>query len=165
MALLIEDGSGVENAASYATVSEARLYASARGITLSVVDADVEVLLTKALDYVESFRDRFKGDKLNGTGYLQWPRLNVDLDGFAVESDEIPLELVNAQIQAAIEYLTVDPLGTVSTAAVRREKVGPLEVEYAVASGDLAFVNMPKVDALLTPLLSVGGGFLTGIRV
>lgn len=158
MALIIEDGTGVVGATSYVTVAEARAYASARGVTLSAVDATVEVLLIKAMDYLESKRASFKGSKLH---YLQWPRSEVVVDGFDVAETTIPTELKNAQCQLAIEYVSTDPMATSTKAAVKSESVGPISVTYAISDGDRPSVDMPKVDALLEPLLRTGFGLST----
>ena len=50
MALVIEDGSRVAGANSYVTLAEARAFASARGVTLSAVDATLEPFVIKAFD-------------------------------------------------------------------------------------------------------------------
>jgi hypothetical protein len=162
MALTVETGAGVLNANSYVTLAEARAYASARGVTLTAVDADLEKILVKATDYLESFRDKYKGYKLLGFGYLQWPRSGVVIDGFNLAQTALPVELKNAQAQLAIEISNaVDPLPTFTTgtgtSAIKREKVGDLEVEYAVTPDDTQTAPIiSKVDALLLPLLSFG---------
>ncbi len=165
MALVIENGTGVAGATSYVTLVEARAYATARGVTLPS-DADTTILVTKALDYLESLRDSYKGTKEYGAGYLQWPRTDVEIDGFAVGIDAIPAELKNAQCQLAMEfYASVDPLATTSSAAIKSEKVGPLETVYALSDGERPGVVMPKVDALLAPLLKEVGFGLSTLRV
>jgi hypothetical protein len=162
LALTIEDGTGVEGAESYASAEDLQDYAAIRGIDLPE-EEEQEQLLVKAMDYVESFRDRFKGDWRFGPGYLQWPRLNVWLGSFNIEG--IPIELKKAQCQVAIELLTVDPMETQSGAAVTVEQVGPIRTEYAVrADSRPAEPTMPKVDALLEPLLR-NFGTLTSVRV
>lgn len=151
MSFEIEDGTGVEDAVSYVSVDDARAYASARGVTLSVDDDDIEPLLIKATDYLEGVRDRYKGTKKNGPGFLQWPRVDAWIDGTIEEG--IPRELRWAQCQLVIEMVSVDPTETRSGAAVRQEVVGPISTTYAVADGDSGIgVTMPKVDALLDPL-------------
>lgn len=159
MALTIETGAGVSGATSYVTLAQARAYASARGLSLSAVDATLEALLIKAVDYLESKRDLYKGDKLYGSGYLQWPRSDAWLDGFEIEDTTIPAELKNAQCQLAVELSTIDVNPTVIDPQVRRQRVeGAVEIEYAVSDDSGAVTpRMPKVDALLSPLFRSGG--------
>jgi hypothetical protein len=171
MALTIETGLGVVGATSYVTAVEARAYAVARASTLPANDVDTEALLIKSMDYIESFRDKFKGAKTYGTDgtgpYLQWPRTDVWIDGVEVATTAIPPELKALQCQLAIEYQTVDPMGTTSGQVIKREKMDVLETEYATnprgPTERTPRPYMPKVDALLKPLVRTFG--LTVTRV
>ncbi|HEY9245639.1 MAG TPA: DnaT-like ssDNA-binding protein [Candidatus Methanoperedens sp.] len=159
MALTVEDGTGILNADSYVALTDFRTFASNRGLTLPIADNDCEILLRKALDYIETFRDRFKGAKLFGQSYLQWPRSEVLIDNFEIGLDEIPIQLKNAQMQAAFELQSVDPMSTISEPAIRSEQVDVIKTEYAIPrdSERNPPVVMPKVDAFLAPLLkSIG---------
>lgn len=148
MALSVEDGTGIEGADSYVTLDEAKAYAAKRGLDVPD-DAALEVLLVKATDYIES--RRFVGAKVNGQGFLSWPRTGVILDDEEITG--IPEALKRAQIQLAVEMQAVDPHATVSTSAVKSKTVGPLTTVYAVADGDRPATRLPKVDRLLAPLL------------
>lgn len=172
MALTVEDGTGVDGANSYVTLVEVRAYASARGLTIPAVDADLEKLVVKSTDYLEAQRRRYVGLRVNGQGYLQWPRMQDDgsgvvIDGCELTTTEVPSELKLAQCQLVAELVDVDPLGTVSGAAIRREKIDVLETEYAVSDGNRAPAPfMPKVEALLAPLFKASGfGGLSTVRV
>lgn len=158
MALVIEDGTGMSTATSYVTVSEARAYALARGVTLSATDATVEVSLIKAMDYLESKRRRYQGYKSHETQVLQWPRGCVWIDGYSIDSDEIPAILKNAQCQAAMEIADgVDPLPTESGNGIKSETIGLISTTYATTTV-APTPTMRKVDALLQPLFNSGGG-------
>ena len=61
--IIIEDGTNVEGANSFVTVEECRAFAEARGLTLPVDDSDVEILLIKAVDYLNSIENRFQGHR------------------------------------------------------------------------------------------------------
>jgi hypothetical protein len=162
MALTIETGLGVIGATSYVTLVEARAFATSRGITLPAADADLEVLLTKSMDYLEGLRYRFKGSRtfgLDGTGpYLQWPRTGVNIDGVDIATTTIPKELKSVQCQLAIEFMTLDVMATQSGQVVRRERVDVIETEYAVGTRStterIPRPFMPRVDALLRPLVN-----------
>jgi len=70
MALIIEDGTIVAGADSYATLAVLRAYALKRGVTLSAVDADLEVLAIKAMDYIGSFEDKFQSARTDPVNQL-----------------------------------------------------------------------------------------------
>lgn len=165
MALTVETGAGIVGANSYVSVAEARTYATDRGLNLPAADADIEKLLIKSTDYVESFRERFRGTKANGPGYLQWPRLNVVIDGFEIGITTIPKQLKDAQCQLAFELQTVDPTPTTSGQVIKREKVDVIETEYAVNYKQGASPpSLPKVLYLLEPLLK-WSGVLQSVRI
>lgn len=125
MAIVVEDGTIVTGANSYATEAELTAYAVARTAAISSSPA---ALLVKAMDFIESLS--FIGDKKTKDQPLQWPRENVYIDGFECESTEIPQELKAAQLAVAMSINAgIDPLGAI-TRAVKREKVDVIEVEY-----------------------------------
>lgn len=168
MALVIENGSLVAGANSYVSVAEARAYAAARASTFPADDVDgniaAEAALIVAMDYLESFRDQFKGRKVDpATQALQWPRTGVQIDGWDVPADHIPNELKAAQMQLAVEGAAgTDLMPTGDGREVIREKVDVLETEYAPGAGGAPQPVLAKVRALLAPLLSAGFG---GIKV
>lgn len=161
MALTIEDGTGVVGANSYATLTEIRTFATDRGATLPSGDSDLEALAHRAIEYLESYRSKFKGSKTyDGLGYLQWPREDVEIDGYFLEATEVPQLLKDAQCQLCIELQTVDPFKTTSGQVVNRERMGNLEIQYAVnykAERELP-AYIPKVDAFLEPLCRPASG-------
>jgi len=171
MALTVEDGSGVTGANSYISVTDARAYAAARGLTLPAADGDVEVLLTKGLDYIEALRGDFQGVKVLSTQALQWPRYGVIVDGYDVESDEIPEEIPRAQAQLACDcYARTDAALMVNSEGkeVLRERVeGAVEVQYAPTTGSNPQPKFEAAEVLLAPLLNSGlfGGAFGAIRV
>lgn len=164
MSLVIEDGTGLSTATSYVTVTEARAYALARGVTLSADDSVVETLLIKAMDYLEAQRDRYQGYKNTEAQALQWPRYGVYVDGYDVSTNEIPKLLKSAQCQAAIEiHNGIDVLPSGTGNGIKSEKVDVISVEYSTYS-TAASPRMRKVDALLRPLFNYVGS-ITARRV
>lgn len=168
--LVIEDGSIVESANSYASAEEARAYAALRGLTLPVAPAEgvdpVEQYLIQAMDFIEAQRARFQGTKVDAAQALQFPRNDVYIDGELFAYDDIPLTLKQAQIRLAIELSAgVDPMATVSGPFVKKETVGPISTEYS--ESNYLGPSIPAVDALLEPLygLSIVGMALTTVRV
>ena len=151
MAVVVEDGSIVANANSYADETALDDYAAARGVTIT---GDQEQRLVQAMDYIEN--QAFLGSKLTKAQTTQWPRSGVTIDGFTVEEDEIPTELINAQLATA---LSIDggnnPLSDLGR-ETKREKVGDLEVEYADSARE--DTELRAVDTWLSKLLVGGGG-------
>lgn len=138
MALVPETGSGDNPLANtYATEAQLTEYADARGIELS---GNPDQLLLRAMDYAESLV--YPGRRTSRNQPLQWPRTSVVLDGYYADGDGIPAQLVRAQIVTALAIDDGrDPMASVG-AAVKREKVAELEVEYA----DGAPANPINVD-------------------
>jgi len=130
MALIIEDGTGKADAQSYVSESDLVIYAAARGVTLtsSTVSAR-EAILVQGVDYVES--KSFIGDKRTQAQSLQWPRYNVVIDDFTVDSDVIPQLLIDALCEVAISIDGgTNPLANLGRETIM-EKVDVLEVEYS----------------------------------
>lgn len=150
MAIIVEDGSIVDGANSYVTEAELVAYASARGITLV---GNTEQLLIIAMDYIESLD--YKGIKRKEEQPLQWPRFDVVVDGYYLDIDEIPKLLKEGLMETAIATdAGNDPAQDVPR-ETRKEKVGPLEVEYATGSSALTIVR--RINNKLYKLLKSGG--------
>lgn len=156
MALIVEDGSIVIGANSYVSLAEIRAYCDMRGISLPTEDADVETMAVLAFDYIESFRSRYKGCTTTPNQRTSWPRSGVVLGDYAVPSNEIPWQLKEAQCQATGEALESDLMPN-STAAVKREKVDVLEVEYQDSVDSGVPLNFPKIDSKLEELMGSSG--------
>lgn len=183
MALEVEDGSGKANSNSYNSVAELRAFATARGITLPVADAEVEALSTRAMDYLEAQRSRYQGRKTwprpdmapahPHAQVLQFPRVGVVLDcDYDLPGDVIPTLLKDAQAQALIEISRgFDPFAPSNGRVKKKTKVDVIETEY-FSSTELGLsgepmVSLPAVDALLAPLFTAcgTGQFLKTVRV
>lgn len=166
MALIIETGAVVTGANSYISVTDAKAYAAARGLTLPSTDAAVEILLIKAMDYIESFRAEFKGTKTAKENPCQWPRSGVTIDGFDIDEDEIPDLLPKAQAQIAVHAYTQDLMPIGDGREVIKERIeGAIEIEYAQTGDTAPQPWFPVVQALLDPLLDDAGMTLEVVRV
>lgn len=166
MALTIEDGTGVAGANSYASVAEARAYASARGLSLPAVDADLEKLLVKAADFIESLEDRFQGTRTQASQPLAFPRALVFLFDATEEigDDVIPTILKNAQSQLAFDGQENDLQPTGAGREVIREKVDVLEVEYNPQGDNCIAPVFTKAMSILQPLFDNSSGFVLRTR-
>ena len=152
MAILIEDGTIIAGANSYVTAAYLETYAGSMGETFTI---DAEVLINKSALYVESLNH--KGRKLTKAQSMQYPRSGVVIDGFAVLTTEIPTLLKTLQCEVAIAINAGnDPLSTIDR-AVKREKVGPIEIEYADNAAPFAYNR--RITALERQLVGgVDGG-------
>ena len=153
MAIIVEDGSIVAGANSYVSIADTRTYALARGVTLSAVDAEVEQLIIQSMDYVEGLA--FIGLKSTEDQPLQWPRSNVVIDGYFVDTDEIPTELIKGQNETILSINNgEDPLADIARAQ-ESVKVGSLSVKYTSGSSTTL---VRKTTNAFRKLLANGGG-------
>lgn len=129
MTIVVETGAGLTNSNSYVSESEVSTWATNRGYTLSDT---VSQLIYKSMDYLETLA--FIGLKETETQALQWPRTGVWIDGFYIEPTTIPQDLKNAQMALCVILDSgngnFDPMDNTER-AIKREKVGELELEYA----------------------------------
>ncbi len=133
MALIVETGSIVDGATSYVSLEDARAYAAARGVTLPADDAEAEAIIIKAMDFLESYADRFKGERVERDQPLSWPRVGAVIEGWPWGPHEIPRQVVSAQLALIVEINGgADPFNPPADLPVVRERVeGAVEVEYA----------------------------------
>jgi len=130
--LIIEDGAGVPNAESYASVDEVVVYAGKFGVTLPVEEVAQEALLRRAGLAMEGMS--WKGRKTSGDQALAWPRRGVEVDREIKPDNLIPARIKCGQMALAAEIHAddIDPIEQ-RKGAVTKEKVdGAVEREYAV---------------------------------
>jgi len=166
MALIIEDGSIIPSANSFATVAEARAYAEARGIDLPVDDIEVEQALVKAGDYLLSYEQKLKGYRVSASQTMVYPRNGVILFDTRFPNDEIPQQIKDAQIILAsysADGVELRPVG--DGRETRREKVGLIEVEYFEGGRSSVTPIFNAATDILKPLFTaVGGNFFPVFR-
>ena len=168
MTIVVEDGTGLANANSYASVIFADGYFAGRGNTQwsSLILADKETSLIKATDYIDLwFSDRFKGCMKTEGQALAFPRINTGL------LTEMPMQLLRAACEYAVRAsvaplssdVEVDENGQMILKKV--ERVGPIEEETTFHSPQqISFVGkrmpIPAADGLMKFLLRSGGGVI-----
>jgi hypothetical protein len=165
--ITVEDGTQVADANSFMSVDDARAYAFDRGVTLSSQDDKVASQILNAMDYLATYRAKWKGIRVAETQALAWPRSQVWIEDHYFAEDEIPLELIHAlgQLVMAVHGgFTLLP-NTVAGLPIIREKIGPIETVWAAPS-DMASIgwttnDFPTVVALLAPLINEGFGLRT----
>lgn len=171
MALIVEDGSGVPGANSYVDRDFVMSFVAARGIDLdlgSPADPEkIDPMAISAMDYLATFRSRWKGEPVSEDQPLDWPRKCVVIGRHTFAANAIPIDIKSAQTWLIVYIsrgIDLMPVGGTS-AFVKREKVGPIETEYSetIARQTGLLPSMPQVDALLEPYLD-GGFSLRTIR-
>lgn len=158
MTLNIEDGRGMPDSQSYASVSDLRAYAALRAATVPGEDDACEVLLMKAMDRL--YDENYQGEKVTQTQALPWPRAWVVIEGWPIPSTEIPRQLIQCQCAFAIEAQTTELLPTADINAsgqVVSETVGPLQTVYANTGIVRRVPAVAKADALLRVLIRRNG--------
>src|SRR5690349_15943439 len=133
MALVIETGSIVPGAESFATAAELVTYAGNFGRVIPADTPTQEALLRRAA--LEMGAKPWKGRTVSPAQTLAWPRYEVCLNRFPVPSNTIPAQIKAGQMALATE-IHADDLSPPEQrlGAISREKVGPLETEYSNAS-------------------------------
>lgn len=164
MAFTVEDGTGLEDANSYASYADWTAYWADRGTAPAGAEEDVKKALVRGADYM-SIRYRFRGRKLTEEQGLDWPRYGArDADGVYLEG--VPEVVVRANIELAARALegdlAPDPTTDASgqTVVSSRVKVGPIEREFTFnGGGSSAWVKpYPSVERMLKDVTYPDGG-------
>lgn len=158
MSLIVEDGTIVPGAESLTSVAEATAYHAARGNAAwaaLATDTIREQCLRKGTDFMrQAYRSRWQGVKVDEDQALDWPRYDVVVEGYAIDSDIVPTEVKNACAELALRASAGDLLADQSQGVIR-EKVGQIEVEYDRSSPQQA--RYSAIESLLAPYLLAGG--------
>lgn len=163
MSLVTETGTGSPTAESYITVAAADARHAAFGnAAWSGADAVKEAALRRATAYMEqAYRTRWVGARATSTQALSWPRFNAIVDGCFIPSASVPVEVANACADLALKSLSTE-LAADTERAIIREKVGPLETEYAASSPQ--GTRYRAVDMALAPFLKGSSAMATLVR-
>lgn len=169
MAFVVEDGSGIANANSYASTEYADEYFTDRKNDqwLSLTLEKKQAALIQATDYINIwYSDRFKGTEKTDTQAMPWPRVSTGLP------TEMPSQLLKATseyaVRAAASPLNADVVTDSTGQVIQKlvERVGPIEEETTYHTPqELSFVGkkrpIPAADRLMKFLLrSTGGGVI-----
>jgi hypothetical protein len=167
MALIVEDGTGLADAESFASVADATAYHAARGNAAWAALASDELreqLLRRATDYMEAFyRTQWAGCRVKSTQALSWPRYDVPLPDVlslgnerqVLASDIVPKPVKNACAELALRAITADLAPDIG-----RQKssvsVGPIDVTYSESSAP--FTRFRAVDNMVAVFFGDAGG-------
>ncbi len=134
MALVIETGSIVPGAESFASAAELAAYAENCGKTIPAEILRQEVLLRRAALQMGSMP--WKGRAVYRDRALSWPRYDACRNGWVLPSDTIPAQVKAGQLALAAETHSDDlaPPESKKGAVVRSRVEGAVDVQYAEAS-------------------------------
>lgn len=164
-AVVVEDGTGIAGANSVVSEAEYIQYAANRGVTVAAGDA-AKIQLYSAMTYLETFRGQYVGTIVDPLQSLSWPRTDVVIAGYEFPDNTIPAQLKNAQMQLALYAASgIDLNPAVSGSMVIREKVGPIETDYAQGVRTDGQPYFPLIDNMLADLLTIASDFsLVSVR-
>jgi len=164
MPLIIEDGTGVEDANTYIDLADARELASTRGIILSAEDSELSSQLVSAADRLTSYEARMTGCRMTGAQGLSYPRNNSYRYGSIFPNTSIPKELKLAQVTLAGLMESGVIIWGLPATGIKSETVGPLETVYTDSGADsVGNPDLPQIDSILEPLfISLGLNFKVG---
>jgi hypothetical protein len=158
MTLIVEDGTGLADAEAYASVAAFKAWCDGRGIgRTSLTDIEIEAMLRRGADYLgRTYGGRLAGWRVSPHQALDWPRAGAprrDAGGCVYyDSASVPAGVAQANIEAALKA----PDGALEAdqdRAVKRQKIGAIEVEFQEGGGGRFF---PAVEALMAPFLAAG---------
>ena len=162
MTLIIEDGNGLTNSEAYISRTNADTYFKDRGnpsswVTLSGIDKDVALRI--GAEYLDlTYSQRWKGRRVAEDQALDWPRFGViDRDGFAIDSDIVPVAVERANAEAALRHSTetdglTPDIAEPGSVLLEKNKVGPLETTTQW-SGKSQVKKFRQIDLILRDLI------------
>ncbi len=166
MSLIVEDGTGLPTAESYVSVAAAtaRHLALGNDTWATITTEQMEQALRRATAYMEqAFRTRWTGRRVSAVQALSWPRYDVCVDGYSVDSNVVPAEVANACADLALKAAAGDLNADITGPRLIRKKTGPLEREYDRFSPQST--RYPAINMLLAPYLTGSSAMATLVRV
>jgi hypothetical protein len=149
--------------AAYGTIEGFEQYATDHGYELpeGATDAQIAAAMLRGSLVIDRYEPKFSGMRTDGFDQAcAWPRTGaVTCYGQAIPAGDTPKPIIEASYEASfLELITPGSLSPVVTgnAVTKREKVGELEVEYAVSSS----ASASDVVAAATPVVTVIEGLL-----
>jgi hypothetical protein len=132
MALTVEDGSGLSNADSFASVAEFKTFCTGRGYVIEDFEnAQIEAQLRLGFDWINT-KHRYKGDRklINQAG--EFPRVGLtDWSNYTIEG--LPNKVKQANCELAFKGLGGASLyeDLSRGGMIKSESVGPISTTYA----------------------------------
>ncbi len=130
--LIVEDGTGLATAESFASVAFADTYHAKLGNDLwaAILPARKEILMRRATNYIQGiFATSFVGFAYSELQALAFPRVSYEVAYRNLFSLAVPRNVAEATAELALIADTTELLPNI-TRGKKRVKVGSLEVEY-----------------------------------
>lgn len=165
MALVVEDGTGIDGANTFVSLADCEAYSLARGLDISGDEDATSAMILTAMDYLAPLS--WKGEPVEPFQVLPWPRNYVYLGRNNFPNDQVPPDVVAAQCQLVMnQFNGVVLFPATETAMIIQDTVGPLTTKYSPKYGAPTTPTLPLVDQLLDKWLTDGGGLtLRSVRV
>ena len=167
MALIPETGDGLPDANSYTSIEEADAYLADREAAawFPLSDYQKTAGLIEATAYLDGTYT-WVGKVQYGSQALGWPRVyGCDHEGREIASDAVPAQVARATALLAVEAAAgrLQPSTTATSGALKRKRVGPLELEYFEGTAGAATArSFPAVSGMLRGLTRGGPGDISG---
>lgn len=164
MSLIVEDGTGLAAADAYVSAADADARHSSLGNTnwSSLTSDEKDQAIRRATLYMEqAYRSRWIGCRVHEAQALSWPRYDVFVDGYWIDSEAVPADIANACADLAFKAASGD-LNADLTRGVVRKKIGPLETEYDRNSPQS--VRYRAIDMVLAPYLKGSSAMASLVR-
>lgn len=156
MTLIVENGTGLSNAESYASVADADAYLAAYGVPATWAAADdaaKEIALRKATRYLDAvYAHDWPGCVKNPDQALAWPRYGAERqDGVCLDSASVPTAVKQATSYMAARATEEDiyPDTTKTGIAAESFKAGPVEKSVEYIGEKSVFKQYSVVEGLL----------------
>ena len=163
--LIIEDGTIVASANSFATDAEFKLYANIRNFDVPATQPDREALLMLAMDYLQGKELEMKGSRVSAAQELMYPRIGVCTNNFTVAYTDIPSSLKKAQMELAAQANESSLLVNGTSQNLASFSVDGVYSESYHSGGSWEQVRTDRANVYLDPLLVNNGSSNLMVRV
>ena len=128
-ALSIETGSQSATANSYITVANYKTYRDDRyGVGNNPSNDQITQYIHRAMSYFETLN--FIGVKASEEQALQFPRNGLNIDGYGVDTNEIPTQVLTAMYELTYAYESGNPPDAAVSRETQVETIGNISVTY-----------------------------------
>lgn len=158
-ALIVESGTGKEDAESYISIQFADMYLSDRTNSgwANLTTAAKNSALRQATDFLtQTYRQRWKGIRLFQNQALDWPRSSAIVEGYQVGLHSVPLGVKQACAELALRA-SVGKLSTDLKQQVLEKQIGPIKIKYDSQSNrQVRYEQINQMVAIYLDRSSVG---------
>lgn len=157
MTLIIEDGSIVPGAESYATAAELAAFAPKYGRTIPATESAQEALLRRAMLLMDSYP--WIGVTQQSYQPVSWPRADVVYRDYLIPNNTIPSQIKLGQMALACDLYEEDQNDPwIGRGPMIRRKLADLEQEFAeLPLADRKRLERKQSESFFTGFLQPSG--------